>query len=172
MVYDDDIVAYEQLLDYFFEFQKPGIKRQYASVIFVDENEQDGITEASKANQWKEEAVASKVKRKDNLPYEIVQIEPLTKFYKAEEYHQKYWEKQRLRALIGVILIAGASGAYDELFNGTVGNISLFDFSFDTLCNGVFLLGAGWMLLERLIARDVRELKRGDLAASVDSNGI
>lgn len=172
MVYDDDIVAYEQLLDYFFEFQKPGIKRQYASVIFVDENEQDGITETSKANRWKEEAVASKVKRKDNLPYEIVQIEPLTKFYKAEEYHQKYWEKQRLRALIGVILIAGASGAYDELFNGAVGNISLFDFSFDTLCNGVFLLGAGWMLLERLIARDVRELKRGDLAASVDSNGI
>jgi len=39
----------------------------------------------------------------------------------------------------------------------------LFGQSFDTLCGGVFLAGAGWMLVERLIARDVRELKPGDL---------
>jgi methionine-S-sulfoxide reductase len=167
VVYDDDIISYNQLLDYFFEFQKPGIKRQYASIVFVDENSEENRGEAIKATQWKEDAITSKVKRKDNLPYSIVQIEPLTKFYKAEEYHQRYWEKQRLRAFIGILLIAGASGAYDSLFDGAVGNIALFGMHFDTLCNAVFLVGAGWMLLERLLARDVKELKKGDLAASV-----
>lgn len=167
MVYDDDIISYNQLLDYFFEFQKPGIKRQYASIVFVDENSKENRGDAFKAAQWKEDAITSKVKRKDNLPYSIVQIEPLTKFYKAEEYHQRYWEKQRLRAFIGILLISGASGAYDSLFDGAVGNIALFGMQFDTLCNAVFLVGAGWMLLERLLARDVKELKKGDLAASV-----
>ena len=167
VVYDDDIVPYNQLLDYFFEFQKPGVKRQYASVIFVDENSKE---EAKMANEWKDENIATKVKRKDNLPYEFVQIEPLTRFYKAEEYHQRYWEKQRLRAFIGAILIAGASGAYDGMFDGELENVSFFGLEFDSLCNAVFLVGAGWMLLERLIARDVKELKRGDLAASVVQN--
>jgi hypothetical protein len=167
VVYDDQIVSYNQLLDYFFELQKPGISRQYASIIFVDDDSGDGIEEASQASKWKDDNVASKIKRGDNLPYSIVQIEPLTKFYKAEEYHQRYWEKQRLRAFVGILLIAGASGAYDGLFDGAVENVSLGGFSFDTLCNGAFLIGAGWMLLERLIARDVRELKKGELTASV-----
>lgn len=171
MVYDDDVVSYKELLDYSFTFQKPGIKRQYASIVFVDELSDDGKEETIKVAEWKEENVASKVKREDNLPYSIVQIEPLTKFYKAEEYHQRYWVKQRARAAIGIILIAGASGAYDKWFDGAVENVSLFGFSFDTLCNGAFLLGAGWMLLERLIARDVKELKRGDLAASILQHG-
>lgn len=167
MVYDDSIVTYNQLLDYFFEFQKPGIQRQYASIIFVDEDSAEGREEAMEAFKWKDNAVKTKVTRADNLPYNIVQVEPLTKFYKAEEYHQRYWEKQRLRAFATVVLIAGSSGAYDGLLDGAVGNISLFGFSFDTLCNATFLLGAGWMLLERLIANDVIELKRGELAASV-----
>jgi peptide-methionine (S)-S-oxide reductase len=166
VVYDDNIVRYNQLLDYFFEFQKPGIKRQYASVVFVDEGSEDGKDEARKVLAWKEEAMLSKGKRKDNLPYEIVQVEPLTKFYRAESYHQRYWEKQRLRAFVGLLLIAGASGAYDTLFDGAVGDLSFFGWSFDTLCNAAFLVGAGWMLLERLIARDVQELKRGDLMDS------
>lgn len=170
-MYDDEIVTYNQLLDYFFELQKPGISRQYASIIFVDAESDDGEEMARQASKWKEENVATKVKRGDNLPYSIVEIEPLTKFYKAEEYHQRYWEKQRLRAFVGVLLIAGASGAYDGLLDGAVENFSLFGFSFDTLCNGAFLAGAGWMLLERLIARDVKELKKGELTASVIQKG-
>ncbi|KAL3771878.1 hypothetical protein ACHAWO_008664 [Cyclotella atomus] len=113
VVYDDEIVSYNQLLDYFFELQKPGISRQYASIIFVDADSDDGEEMTRQASKWKEENVATKVKRGDNLPYSIVEIEPLTKFYKAEEYHQRYWEKQRLRAFVGVLLIAGASSAYD-----------------------------------------------------------
>lgn len=171
VVYDDTVVPYSRLLDYFFEFQKPGIKRQYASIVFVDEDSEDGKEDAIIASKWKADNIASKIQRKDNLPYSIVQIEPLTKFYEAEEYHQKYWEKQRLRAASGVFLIAGTSGAYDKLFNGAVQNISVFGCEFSTLCNGAFLLGAGWMLLERLIARDVKELKKGDLARSVLRSG-
>eukprot|EP00804_Cyclotella_cryptica_P004237 CCRYP_016796-RA/>CCRYP_016796-RA protein AED:0.02 eAED:0.02 QI:524/1/1/1/0/0/2/520/245 len=171
VVYDDNILKYEQLLDYFFEFQKPGIKRQYASVIFIDEENEDGREEAKIATEWKVKAIESKVKPKDNLSYDIVQIEPLTRFYKAEEYHQRYWEKQRLRAFFGIILIVGASGTFDPVIDAVVDDISLFRLHFDTFCNAAFLVGAGWMLLERLLARDVRELKRGDSAASILDTG-
>jgi len=166
IVYDDTIVSYEALLDYFLELQKPGYKRQYASVIFIDEDDENVEEKARVATEWKENRARSKGRRSDNLPYDIVQIEPLTAFYKAEEYHQRYWEKQRLRGLVGLFLIAGASGAYDGLFDGILANVSLFHLSFDALCNAAFITGAGWMLLERLLARDVRELKRGELSAS------
>jgi len=46
---------------------------------------------------------------------------------------------------------------------GILANVQVFGFSFDTICGGVFLAGAAWMILERLVARDVRELKPGDL---------
>jgi hypothetical protein len=135
--------------------------------VFVDERSEKGEEEKKIATVWRETNIETKVKRADNVPYEIVQIEQATPFYRAEEYHQRYWEKQRLRALLTVALVAGSSGAYDGFFNGAVGDFSLFGLPFDTLCNGVFLVGAGWMLLERSSARDVRELKSGDLAAMV-----
>jgi len=91
VVYDDTIVSYETLLDYFFELQKPGYKRQYASVIFIDKEGEDAEEKARVATDWKENRARFRGRRSDNLPYDIVQIEPLTAFYKAEEYHQRYW---------------------------------------------------------------------------------
>lgn len=162
VAYDDELVSYDQLLDYFFQYQKPAYSRQYASIIFAND-----ATEEKMANAWKKESVATKGKRDDNLPYEIVQIEPSSAFYKAEEYHQRYWEKQRLRFFIGFLLIAGESGAYNNLFDGALANVELFGLSFDSVCGAVFLAGAAWMLLERAIANDVKELNQGDLVAMI-----
>jgi peptide-methionine (S)-S-oxide reductase len=166
VAYDDETLTYCELLDYFFEYQKPGYKRQYASVIFTND-----ASEAKEAKRWKEER--SKVlttKRKDGVSYDIVEIEPNSSFYRAEEYHQRYWEKQRLRGLLAIVLIAGESGVYNKYVDRFVGlnKVELiFGMSFDGICGAVFLAGAAWMLIERLVARNVRELKPGDLIAAV-----
>ena len=145
------------------------MSRQYASIVFVDDTDDSSGEQQQRqqAMEWKNTNIKTKVKRSDNLPYEIVEIEPLSKFYRAEEYHQRYWEKQRLRAALGVLLIAGSSGAYDDLGGGVIGQLEVGGFGFDTICNGVFLVGAAWMIVERLIARDVRELRSGDLIAEL-----
>ena len=168
VAYDDEALTYRELLDYFFEYQKPGYKRQYASVIFAGDQ-----SEAKEAKRWKEERskeVMLTTKRKDGVSYDIIEIEPNSSFYRAEEYHQRYWEKQRLRGLLAVILIAGESGVYNkyvERFMGLNTVELVFGMSFDGVCGAVFLAGAAWMLIERLVARNVRELKPGDLIAAV-----
>eukprot|EP00571_Detonula_confervacea_P017646 CAMPEP_0172312208 /NCGR_PEP_ID=MMETSP1058-20130122/17030_1 /TAXON_ID=83371 /ORGANISM="Detonula confervacea, Strain CCMP 353" /LENGTH=290 /DNA_ID=CAMNT_0013025603 /DNA_START=62 /DNA_END=934 /DNA_ORIENTATION=- len=160
VAYDDELVSYDQVLDYFFQLQKPGYSRQYASVVFAND-----ATEVKQATQWKKERIA---KQSDNKisPYEIVEIEPVSPFYKAEEYHQRYWEKQRLRYLIAIALIAGESGAYNDFFDGALGRSEVFGLPFDSICGGVFFVGAAWMLLERLLAGEVKELEQGDLTAA------
>ncbi|KAL3778583.1 hypothetical protein ACHAW5_007038 [Stephanodiscus triporus] len=174
VAYDDEKLSYAELLDYFFECQKPGYKRQYASVVFAN----DGV-EARDARSWKEErsrASSALSKRRDGdadgskiTSYDIVNIEPATVFYRAEEYHQRYWEKFRLRGLIGIVLLAGESGVYNDFVYKMAGNdnVELFGLSFDGVCGALFLAGAGWMLLERLVVRNVRELKPGDLICAV-----
>jgi peptide-methionine (S)-S-oxide reductase len=174
VAYDDEKLSYTELLDHFFECQKPGYKRQYASVVFAN----DGV-EARDAKSWKEErskASSALSKRRDGdadgskiTSYDIVDIEPTTVFYRAEEYHQRYWEKFRLRGLIGIVLLAGESGVYNDFVSKIAGNdnVELFGLSFDGVCGALFLAGAGWMLLERLVVRNVRELKPGDLICAV-----
>lgn len=160
VAYDDDVCDYGQLLDHFYECQKPGYSRQYASVVFCNDAEEEKM-----ATQWKKDRASN------NLAYDIVQIEPVSSFYRAEEYHQRYWEKQRFRYLIGLLLIGGESGAFDKYLSGFLGSTDLFGVSFDTVFGGAFLAGAGWMLLERAVSgKDVRELKQGDLAATALQN--
>lgn len=156
VAYDDELVSYEKVLDYFYEDQKPGNGRQYASVIFTN----DG-TEEKEAKQWKKESTSK------STSYNIVDIEPSSAFYRAEEYHQRYWEKQRLRFLFGFALIAGESGAYNNILGGALGSVEVFGQTFDTICGGLFLAGAGLMLVERGFAKDVRELEEGDLAKTI-----
>lgn len=159
VVYDDTIINYTTLLDNFMKVQKPGLSRQYASVIFVNDTK-----EQEEATKWK----STGMERKDNLPYEIVEIESISPFYRAETYHQNYWSKQRLRAVLAVILIAGSSNVFDDIGgSATIGQFELGGWGFDTICNAVFLVGAAWMILERLVVRDVRELKSGDLISQM-----
>ncbi len=91
--YDPDIISYRELVDYFLrkshdptQLNRQGVDvgTQYRSAIFYHNDEQKKIAqEAIKAAEsdkvWKDDIVTT--------------LEPLTKFWPAEDYHQQYYEK-------------------------------------------------------------------------------
>jgi peptide-methionine (S)-S-oxide reductase len=91
--YDPSKVSYGQLLDVFWSAhdptqlnrQGPDFGTQYRSVIFYHDEEQKAEAEASKAR-----LDASGLYRRPIA----TQIVPAVPFYRAEEYHQRYFEKQ------------------------------------------------------------------------------
>lgn len=91
--FNPDKVSYRQLLDYYWHHIDPTVAnqqfcdfgRQYRSVIFFLNEEQ------------KKEALASKEYVKTKFPIIHTDIIPSTHFYPAEEYHQKYYQKNPLR---------------------------------------------------------------------------
>ena len=97
VVYDDEELTYEELLDEFMVSQKPGYQRQYASVIFFNDKDEERA-----ARQWIQKADPSVLeRRKDGLTYDVVEIEPTSAFYRAEEYHQRYWDKLKFKVFAG-----------------------------------------------------------------------
>lgn len=91
--YDPSKVSYEELLEVFWQNhdptqlnrQGPDVGTQYRSVIFFLTPEQETA------------AYASKEKAQERFKKPIVtQIVPASEFYRAEEYHQRYFEKNRL----------------------------------------------------------------------------
>jgi peptide-methionine (S)-S-oxide reductase len=91
--FDPAVVSYEKLLDVFWanhnpttmNRQGPDVGTQYRSVIFYHSPEQRAAAEASKA------ALEKSGKFRNPI---VTQIEPAPKFYRAEEYHQRYLEKR------------------------------------------------------------------------------
>jgi len=88
--FDNTKIAYEKILDYFFEIhdsttlnrQGPDIGVQYRSEIFYT-NENQKI-------------IAEEILKKNNLKYKgkiVTKISELKNYCKAEDYHQKYLEK-------------------------------------------------------------------------------
>jgi methionine-S-sulfoxide reductase len=93
--FDPAKVSYRQLLEVFWSNhnpttlnrQGPDVGDQYRSVIFYHSPEQRAMAEASK----------EELKKSGRFRRPIVtQIEPAPKFYRAEEYHQRYLEKRGL----------------------------------------------------------------------------
>ena len=93
--YDPDVVTYDKLLQVFWEKhdpttlnrQGPDIGTQYRSAIFYfDDNQKNSAT---KSLQERQSAIGS---RKI-----VTEITKASDFWKAEEYHQKYFEKHRVR---------------------------------------------------------------------------
>ena len=90
--YDPDEISFEELLDVFWNNhnpttlnrQGPDMGIQYRSAIFYHNDEQKEIAEKSKQLLDKS--------GKHNDPV-VTQIVPAPTFYKAEEYHQKYFKK-------------------------------------------------------------------------------
>ena len=89
--FDPSQISYEQLLDVFWSNhnpttlnrQGPDVGIQYRSVIFYHSPEQKAAAEKSK------------IEKTAKFPRPIVtQIEPAPKFWRAEEYHQRYLEKR------------------------------------------------------------------------------
>jgi peptide-methionine (S)-S-oxide reductase len=91
--YDPAQVSYGQLLDVFWSShnptqlnrQGPDFGTQYRSVIFYHDEEQKAEAEASKALLDSSGQFGRPI---------ATQIVPAVPFYRAEEYHQRYFEKQ------------------------------------------------------------------------------
>lgn len=89
--YDPERVSYYELLDVFWKLhdptqknrQGPDVGTQYRSVVFYHDEEQRQRAEASmeRAQSTRSRPV-------------VTEITPAGKFYRAEEYHQRYFEKK------------------------------------------------------------------------------
>jgi peptide-methionine (S)-S-oxide reductase len=90
--YDPGQISYEELLRVFFDVhdpttlnsQGPDFGKQYRSVIFFHDTQQEAAARA----------LRNELDRSGRFPRRIVtQIVPAAPFYRAEEYHQRYFEK-------------------------------------------------------------------------------
>ena len=92
--FDESIISYEALLDSFWKKhnpttlnrQGPDIGNQYRSAIFYYDNEQRNLAQKSldKLQQKLDRKIVTEITKADT-------------FWKAEEYHQKYFEKHNIR---------------------------------------------------------------------------
>lgn len=97
VVYDPSLVDYEKLLQVFWSNhnpttlnqQGPDLGTQYRSVIFYHTDEQRRLAEASKL------ALEESGKWQQPIVTEITKAEA---FFRAEEYHQRYFAKQGIPA--------------------------------------------------------------------------
>lgn len=93
VTYDPSIISYNKLLDVFWKIhdpttpnrQGPDVGNQYRSVIFYHTPMQKKIAEASKKK------LQNSGRYNNGIVTEIV---PASKFWPAEEYHQRYIEKR------------------------------------------------------------------------------
>jgi peptide-methionine (S)-S-oxide reductase len=97
VTYDPSKVSYGQLLDVFWGIHDPttvnrqglDVGTQYRSVIFYHNKEQEDAAKDSK----------EKLERSGRFKKPIAtQIVPAAKFWRAEEYHQQYLEKNKLES--------------------------------------------------------------------------
>ena len=90
--YDPSMVSYDEILEVFWSShdpttlnrQGPDVGEQYRSAIFFHSAEQEAAARASK------ERLQNSGMYEKNV---VTQIVPASQFYKAEEYHQKYYAK-------------------------------------------------------------------------------
>jgi len=91
ITFDKEEISYEKLLEIFWSLhdptqlnrQGPDIGKQYRSVIFYYNETQKKIAEESK----------KQIQKKYNRKI-VTEITHVSKFYPAEEYHQKYLQKK------------------------------------------------------------------------------
>ncbi|OPX72238.1 MAG: methionine sulfoxide reductase A [Methanoregulaceae archaeon PtaU1.Bin059] len=93
VIFDPEVVSYDHLLDIFWEIHDPTqVNRQgadigtnYRSAIFYHSASQKATAEASRERLQRSGRFGRRV-----IATEIV---PASRFWKAEEYHQQYYEK-------------------------------------------------------------------------------
>jgi peptide-methionine (S)-S-oxide reductase len=90
--FDPEIISYDKLLVIFWEIhdpttinrQGPDIGSQYRSIVFYHNEDQ----------KTKAFSIKEKIEKSGKYSRKIVtEIIPATLFYRAEEYHQKYFQK-------------------------------------------------------------------------------
>lgn len=92
IVYDRDKISYADLLEAFWQTHDPttmnrqgnDVGTQYRSVIFYHNDEQKKLAEEYKRKLDASDAFDAPL---------VTEIKPFTKFYKAEDYHQNYYNE-------------------------------------------------------------------------------
>lgn len=92
--FDPSVVSYAQLVEMFFRIhdptqvnrQGPDVGSQYRSAIFVHDAEQEGVARE----------VMARAQERFRRPI-ATEIVPASRFWRAEEYHQRYYQKQGLK---------------------------------------------------------------------------
>lgn len=89
--YNPEQITYQQLLEVFFAThdpttlnrQGPDVGKQYRSVVFYQNPEEKEMAEDYISSLSKSEKYSNKI---------VTEVQPLTKFWEAEEYHQDYYQ--------------------------------------------------------------------------------
>lgn len=92
ITYDPEVISYEELLDVFWRTHDPttlnrqgaDVGPQYRSVIFYHNEEQKALAEKSKQETDASDLWSNPI---------VTEIQPLPKFYPAEDYHQNYFRQ-------------------------------------------------------------------------------
>jgi peptide-methionine (S)-S-oxide reductase len=95
--YDPAKIPYDELLNLFWQLhdpttlnrQGPDVGSQYRSAIYFHSPEQKKAAEASKNSLEKSGQFRGPV---------VTEITPATEFYRAEAYHQQYFDKRSIRS--------------------------------------------------------------------------
>jgi peptide-methionine (S)-S-oxide reductase len=95
--FDPKQVSYQKLLDLFWEIhdpttlnrQGPDVGSQYRSAIFYHDAEQEAEARASKAALEKSGKIKGAI---------VTEISAAPQFYRAEDYHQQYFEKRGVKS--------------------------------------------------------------------------
>lgn len=103
ITFDPSVISYEKLLDVFWATHDPtslnkqdyDIGTQYRSVIFYHTSEQKEVVLASKERLEKEKKFTGQI---------VTEIVPYEAFYKAEDYHMDYYDKNRSYPYCTVII--------------------------------------------------------------------
>ena len=95
--FDPKQVSYDQLLSVFWQShdpttlnrQGPDHGTQYRSAIFYEDAEQEAAARRSKAELEKSGLFKRPI---------VTEIKPASEFYRAEDYHQQYFEKRGIKS--------------------------------------------------------------------------
>ncbi len=116
IIYDPNVISYQELLIVFFRTHDPTTLNkqgadtgtQYRSVIFYHNEKQKELAEFAKKKINEEKLYDNPV---------VTEIAPFTKFYKAEDYHQNYYDNNPNQGYCAFV-IAPKVEKFEKLFKG------------------------------------------------------
>lgn len=104
ITFDPSKISYDEMLEIFWKTHNPttlnqqgnDVGTQYRSVIFYHNEEQKRLAEAYKKKLMDEKIWDAPI---------VTEISPYTKFYKAEDYHQNYYENNPNQAYCQYVIV-------------------------------------------------------------------
>jgi peptide-methionine (S)-S-oxide reductase len=103
ITYNPEIISYPELLEVFWSTHDPttlnrqgaDVGTQYRSVIFYNDDEQKRLAEGYKKELTEQKIYSSPI---------VTEITPMPEFYKAEDYHQNYFNENPEQAYCNFVI--------------------------------------------------------------------